>query len=358
MATFFENVYVDYWSDAANRVYGTLTGDVERSGDTVYLRNLRLALTPTQSSWGTSPFSFTVAGTTTSQTISAPPTTVSLDDASISVSASQTSASVSWSGPEASGSFNISFPARITPPTGLTLSNLTPGTRSFTATVSVSGWGGAGDASSRYRELRASFTTLTRYRYQRQTGNSLSGSITVDNNSPRSGTPFNLTPNTEYYIRYLASNGTETASGSYGNATTLPEAAGLSFVESDGETATLGFQTQADGGKYPKTIQYSLDGGNTWTTAGTVTGGAAESGEFTISGLQLGTTYTVLTRTSTEAGTITGTAIQFTTSTLVGYGSVGRTTKNILRAYGSVNGATKRIVAGYRSVNGVTKKIY
>lgn len=358
MATFFSGEYVDYWSSTANRVYGTLTGDVVRNGDTVTLTNLNIYLESSQQSWGTSPWSFTIGSSTTSTTISAPPTNVGLNSYSFSVSPAQTSATVSWNSPENSGSFDVSFPARVTPPTGLAVSNITKGVREFSADVSVTGWGGAGDANSRYRELQVwtrGFVEPRRYQIAR--GNALSSRIKTDNDAP--GGSLIIKPNTRYTLGAYASNGTyNTGSVQLGEYTTLPEAADLTFVSTDGETATIVYQTKADGGHYPKILEYSLDNGNTWKTGATVSGGAAQSGEFVIPGLQPGNTYTVLTRTRTQAGFTNGDTISFTASTLEGYGSVNNQTKKILRAYGSVNGEAKRIVAGYRSVNGLTKKLF
>lgn len=358
MATFFAGVDVDFWNSTSNRVYGTLTGDVVRSGDTVTLTNLNIHLEPSQQSWGTSPWSFTVGNSTTSTTISAPPTDVALNSYSFSVSPSQTSASVSWQSPENSGSFTVSFPARVTPPTGLALSNVIRGVRSFSAQVSVTGWGGAGSSSTRYREFQVwTLGFVEPRRYQAVYGDSLSSRITVDNTS--TGGTLVLEPNTRYTLGAYATNGTyNTGSQNFGEYTTLPEAATLSFVSTDGETATFSYETQADGGGYDKNIEYSIDGGNTWITAVTLTGGSAQSGEFTVTGLQPGTSYTLITRTRTQAGSTTGEEIEFVASVLSGYGSVGNIARKIYRAYGSVNGRTKTITGGYRSVGGLTKKMF
>lgn len=308
MATFFSNEYVDWWSNSNNRVYGTLTGDVSRSGNTVTLSNLRLALTPTQTSWGTSSFSFTVGGTTTTQTISAPPTTIALNDAQISVGATQTSATVSWSGPENSGSFSISFPAGVTPPTNLAISNIVPGTDGFTATVSVSGWGTGGTTSGRLKELSVCTSASASQRKKVQVReDTLATEITVDNTAALSdGAAFTITPNTAYYLTEWASNGaTGTGNSAFTSVVTKANAPTVSLDSVSGDTATINYSAEADGGQYPKVVEYSLDDGATWQTGTTISTGAATSGSFTISGLVPGS-QTVKTRVTTTAGSTLG----------------------------------------------------
>lgn len=255
-------------------------------------------------------------------------------------------------------STSVTVTEAVTAPTGLTVSNLQRGTRSFSADVSVTGWGGAGSGNSRYRELQVWTLGMTEPRkYQPAYGDSLSSRIVVNDTS--SGGTLVIIPNTMYTIGSYATNGSiSTGSVRYGDFATLPEAAEVAFLSTDGETATFSYTTKADGGQYPKRIEYSLDAGNTWLVGTTVTGGAIQTGEFTVTGLTPGTEYTMLTRTRTDAGATLGNSVVFIAATIQGYGSVGETTKKITRAYGSVNGTTKRIVAGYWSVNGVSKKLF
>ena len=259
---------------------------------------------------------------------------------------------------EGNWSTSVTVTEAVTAPTGLTASNLVKGTRSFTATISITGWGGAGDANSRYRELQVwtvPFETQPR-RWAIQKGNSLSGNITADNSS--NGT-LNLMPNTSYALGAYATNGQiSTGNVFWRDATTLPEAATIELVDSDGEGSTFSFTTKLDGGKYDKQIRYSLDGGTTWITAATVSGGVVQTGTFTITGLIAGQTYTLKNRTELANGTYsTGTDVVFTAGSVNRYGSVDGTTRKIVKRYGSVNGQTVSIVKRYGSVNGVTKAI-
>lgn len=241
--------------------------------------------------------------------------------------------SVSTSGGTYSWSFNnpgggsvlgcsgtISIGSQATAPTGLGINNISTTATSVSANVYVSGWGGAGDANSRYRNLsvmRTAYRADNQRRYERQYGNSTSGVITVTSNSGYgSGT---VDPNTRYWLWWYATNGTygtQSSGDSEASTTTVVTKAIAPTVEladKTSTTATISYSTTADGGYYAKNIQYSLDGGSTWVTGATVTGGAAATGAFTISNLTPATAYTVQTRVNTTAGNTTGASVSFVT---------------------------------------------
>lgn len=258
----------------------------------------------------------------------------------------------------------IDIPAQATPPTGLALSNLSSTEDSITGTVSITGWGGAGDATTRYLELSLCDSQSSSSRYWNvQYGNAMSATITVDANAQyHAGSISGVSPNTNYYATMYATNGTlGTGNTSYAAITTLASAATVSLDSVTETTATIAYSTSADGGAYPKTIQYSLDG-TTWVTGATVSTGSASSGTFTITGLSGGTTYNVQTRATTTAGSTAGPTVTVTTSAPVTgaalYGSVGGNTKKVKKLYGPVNGQTKLIKKLYGPVNGLTKLIY
>ena len=87
-------------------------------------------------------------------------------------------------------SANLTMPTFGTAPTGLSLSDIVRHADGFSGTVSITGWGGVGDANSRYRELQVwthSSSGLTPpRRWQIARGNNLSGVITVNNSSSTS----------------------------------------------------------------------------------------------------------------------------------------------------------------------------
>lgn len=170
----------------------------------------------------------------------------------------------------------------------------------------------------------------------------------------------NLTANTLYYYRARAKNTADLWSSYSADATGVVRAvpATVSLSSYDSASATISYSASADGGYYDRYVQYSLDGTN-WSNAVTITGGSADSGTFTVSGLNPDTAYTIRTRMTTTAGSLNGSSISVTTKPAVAiYGSVNGQTKKIAKLYGSVNGETKLVKKLYGSVNGVTKLIY
>ena len=202
----------------------------------------------------------------------------------------------------------ITIPSQTTAPTDLALNNLSRTDSSFTGTVSVSGWGGLGDATTRYLEMSVceSQSAASRY-FDKHYGNELSAAITVDANSPgHVGTINGLNPNTTYYVTMYASNGTlYTGNTAFTPMTTRASAPTVSLASLTGNTAVIDYATLADGGVYPKTIEYSLDNGATWQTGVTVSTGAATTGSFTVSNIPQGT-VAIKTRVTTAAGSTVG----------------------------------------------------
>lgn len=169
-----------------------------------------------------------------------------------------------------------------------------------------------------------------------------------------------LAANTKYYYRARAKNTADLWSSYSADATGVVRAAPatVSLSSYDSASATISYSASADGGYYDRYVQYSLDGTN-WSNAVTITGSGADSGTFTVSGLNPDTAYTIRTRMTTTAGSLNGSSISVTTKPAVAiYGSVNGQTKKIAKLYGSVNGETKLIKKLYASVNGVTKKVY
>ncbi len=211
----------------------------------------------------------------------------------------------------------ITIPSQGTPPTGLSLSGVSAGTNWVKGTVAVTGWGGLGDATTRYRNLSVLQTSnkeTSIRRYQRVYGNTLSSAITV-NNSTEYGT-MTIVPNTKYWLWWYATNGTSSVESPTTSTTTvytLPSALSAKSASVTGTTTVkISYTTAAEGNAYSKKIQYSLDG-TTWTTGATVSTGSATSGEFTISNLTPGTAYTIRLRTSTTAGATSSGSVTATT---------------------------------------------
>jgi len=370
MATFFQDATVGTW--AGNTMTGTLTGDVSRSGNTVTLSNMVLSLRcPAGQAWGSDNLWFEVNGTRTAFTCTAAGDgyslgSYSLNSTSFSVAASDTSASVGWTDNDGvSGSFTVTFPAGSSAPTGLTISNITPGTDSVTATVSITDWGG-GTTSTRYRELSVcTAQSAAQRKWVMEYGDALSSNITVDNTATSTaGAVFTITPNSSYYLTMYTTNGVlDTGNTQYIQVVTLAEAPTISVGTITDTSVQILYTASADGGQYNKKIRYSLDG-TTWVTGATVTSGATTSGTFTITGLTAGTSYSIQTRVSTPAGTTTGTTLSVTTTGGASpklYGPVsdgvgGYETELVEKLYGPVddgNGGyeTKKITKLYGAVS-------
>ena len=214
------------------------------------------------------------------------------------------------------GSGTITVPAQASAPSGLSLSNVSTTSNTVTGTVSITAWGG-GDSSTRYRNLSVMATndkTTSARRYQRVYGNTLSSAITV-NNSTQYGT-MTIQPNTRYWLWWYATNGT-LGTGSPDTSTTTivttaPELSAKSATTTGTNSIRVNYTTAADGGYYPKNIQYSLNN-SSWTTGATVSSGSSSSGNFTISGLTTGTAYTIYLRVNTSAGTTGSGSVSATT---------------------------------------------
>ena len=272
------------------------------------------------------------------------------------------SSETSGIGGTASVSFSVSYPAAGTAPTGLAATDIIPDSDSFTATLSITGWGGTGSATTRYKELQVrtynSSSLVTPRRYQKVYGNSLSSTITCTNSSTDDG-GLTITPNTRYTLGMFASNGSKsTGSKRIGDYVTLANHPLISLVSKNGDEATFNYSVDSDGGFYDKTIEYSIDGGTTWTNLHTITGISGASGTISLTSLTLNSTYVLEVRVVTTAGTAS-TTYTFETKTLAFYGpDSNQEAQKITKLYGSVGGQAQEVVRLYGSANGATKLIH
>lgn len=199
MATFFSGTTIGYWSISSNVMYGTLTGFVNRSGNTVTLSSMVLVISSTVSSTGSSSFDFTVNGVNNALTIYADGSTnlgsYSLANTSFSAASTQTSASIGWSSSDGySGSFTVTFPAGAVAPNTPTVSAVNTTSTSNTITFGTSSYGTPSSGT----------VTLFGGTTINPTAVLSTSTSTGDNTFVHSG----LTPNTTYYYRAKATNGT------------------------------------------------------------------------------------------------------------------------------------------------------
>lgn len=187
MATFFSGQNIGYWSSTSNYIYGTLTGNVSRSGNTVTLSGMNLSLTTRYTSTGSGQLWFEVNGTRTTFTASASGTSLGshgLNNTSFSVSTSQTSASVSWKSSDGNtGSFTVTFPSGATVPNTPTISLEGFGAGTVTISYGTTSFGTAGSGTVYlYQATNSSFTDEVQVASKTTTGQS---SVTIGNLSHR-----------------------------------------------------------------------------------------------------------------------------------------------------------------------------
>lgn len=267
-----------------------------------------------------------------------------------------------------SWSATVWFPEPYTDPSGLSVSVAERYTDGFKFNVSLSSYGNPSGADGRYIEaaVLGQSTYGGTYRYQ-IASNTNSASIIVNNSSRTGSTPLTIRPNTMYYVGGYATNTQRNISTVIGQYTTLALAPTLSVASVTDRTATITYSTQADGGKYAKDIQYSLDNGVTWITGSTINTGSATSGAFIITGLSPDTSYTMKTRVSTAAGRTNGADVTFRTYLLYEphgdfYGSVNDVSRQINGFYGSIERqgtrVSKNINKLYGQVDGKAKLVH
>ena len=324
----------NYWSSSSNIKYYHWTGNWSRSGNTITLSGLRLWLTFTYNSSGSGTDSVTVTGgsaqNVTFTAAGLASNIVSLNNTSFAVSSGATSTRIyCYIAGEVTGSVQINFDGA---PTGLSATNLQASQESFTADVAVTAWNG-GTSENRYKELQCwtynASSLVAPRRYQAVFTDDLSSTITVSNNSAGDLT---IVGNTRYTLGLYASNGSiSTGSQRYTNAVTLAYKATLSLNSAGVDNLVIDYSVPSDGGFYNKSLEYSIDGGSTWVNFATIQGGSSTSGNFTISGLNAGTEYTVQSRVVTSAGATTndnlvastiGPIPPTITTTLVSYNSI------------------------------------
>lgn len=198
MATFFSGATIGFWSSTSNYIYGTLTGNVSRSGNTVTLSGMSLAMTTRYTSTGSGSYWFEVNGTRTSYTCTASGTSLgshSLNNTSFSVSTTQTSASVSWKSADGNtGSFTVTFPSGATVPNTPTNSLVGYGAGSITVSYGTDSFGTAGAGTVRlYMATTSNFSDEIEIDSKTTTGQS-------------SYTKTGLTHRNSYYFRSRATS--------------------------------------------------------------------------------------------------------------------------------------------------------
>ena len=258
-----------------------------------------------------------------------------------------------------SWSSTVWFPEPYSDPSGLSVSVAERYPRGFKFNVSLGSYGNPSDASGRYIEAAVlgqnSYGNTYKYNIA---SNTSSSQITVTDSTYRGG-GLTINPNTMYYYGGYATNTQRSISTVSGSITTLADTPTLAVTKIGETSVIVSYSTPADGGKYAKNVQYSLDNGANWVTGATVNTGAASSGTFEINNLHNGTTYTMKCRVNTSAGNTSGSDVVFTTlESYKIYVPVSGRTEKVAKFYAPVNGQTKEIKKIYASVAGKTKRVF
>lgn len=211
-----------------------------------------------------------------------------------------------------SGNVQITLPQAYTAPSTPSATVKEIYTNGAKFGVSVSSYGNPASASGRYIEACISSTNdYFGTRKYGTSGNVSSADITVTNTSGAGGN-LNIQPNSRYYYGAYANNTQLSTYTMIGQLVTLPPALSAKSATVTGTNSIrVNYTTAADGGWRAKNIQYNI--GNGWVTGATVSAAASTSGNFTISGLSTGTSYTINLRVNTSAGSTGSGSVSATT---------------------------------------------
>lgn len=180
------------------------------------------------------------------------------------------------------------------------------------APTGVSATPGQGSATVAFTAAAANGAVVTNYEYSTDGGTTWAAANPAVTTSPLTIT--GLTAGTSYAISIRAVNavgpGVAASAGSVTPVAGAPSApSGITIVPGN-ESLVVTVVAGAANGAAISDYEYSLDGGTTWTSAGTA------NGPFTITGLTGGTTYSVQVRAVNSVGpgpATTGTGVPATT---------------------------------------------
>lgn len=370
MATFFSNQTIWYWGSTAYPVQGTLTGDVTRSGNTVTLSNMSLALSWPSYAYGSYNVTFTINGTATSRSMAANTSTFAVDSTSLSVGTTATSANVSWSSSDGySGSFTVSFPSGGTSPTGLATQVTARTWNSATMKTSVTSWGTGAGPNRLVIHLSPTYNNDT---YMRQAEASYSPFTATINNSTSTGThqAFTMKGCHTLYPWIYAYNGTIEAK-TWGSAFYLPPAplqtlskSAESYAGSNKSNVTIsitgGNSTNNNNVTVTTQYRYSTNGGSTWTawtSAGTGTPWTTKTASFQV---PCNTSVQVQARQvyqslSSDVKSLTFTSMKTPARLYIPVSGKSKLTRKL---YIGVSGKSKRVLKLYKGVGGKAKLVY
>lgn len=380
MATFFSNQTVWYWGTTAYLVQGTLTGDVTRSGNTVTLSNMSMALSWPALASGAWDVSFFLNGTQVySARLSAGTSSIGLSNISFTVGTSDTSRSVSWSSSDSySGSFTVTFPSGSTAPSGGSVTYNSCTWNSVNITSSLSSWGTGYSGTPNLEQIvvnssatASDWTTKGRIVLAHATS-STSNTASVSNANQTASYDGGITIKgcTAFKVAMWGSTNVGSTNAFSNTTHYTPPAPPSATITNDGYTLTKnkvlltlnGNQSNNNAATVTFCYRYKKSSDSSysnWVNMGTgsVRGSKTASLELdgsTIYNFQFLQQYQ---GQNSEIKTVNYTAPAVPDQGIL-YAPVNGVAKKIIKLYGSVNGQTKEIKKLYGSVNGQSKRIF
>lgn len=205
-------------------------------------------------------------------------------------------------------------------------------------------------SSSRYMEVAVlgSSTYGSPYRYVPSTATATSMESTLVNNSSNTGSSaLTITPNTKYYYGAWATNGTVHNNVVAGSFITLPSSFMIVNTSNEGNVVTVTWRRATEGTAATVTKEYSIDGGETWTTF--------TSNPFTFTSQRSGT---LMLRATNSTGSCPVESVEYTAQSSRLYASVDGAAKLLDPVYIGVNGTAKKVTKLYiGDKNGVARKV-
>lgn len=384
MATFFSGQNIWYWGSPSYVVTGTLTGNVVRSGNTVTLSGMSLALSWPPLSSGSYTVTFTINGTATTRLLTANSSTFAVNNTSFTVGTTDTSRVVSWSTNDGySGSFTVTFPSGSTAPSGLSVTYNSCTWNSVSITSSLTSWGSGTVRRNIEQIVVQSSATAANWestgRLVKQNivqANVFSSTQSVSNSNYTLSLDggINIRGCTSFKVAAYASTGNDGASdyigvGVFSNTVHYTPPAPLQSITASSSTTTTagtalvsatiigGNSTNNNSVTVTTQYRYRINNGawSNWTSAGSGLPWSAQSISFSAA---YNSSVTIQARQLYQSQYSEVKEYSFTVVRAPLYGSVAGRARKINKLYVSVNGQARAVTKLYGSVNGRAVRIF
>lgn len=383
MATFFSGQTIWYWGSTSFPVNGTLTGNVGRSGNTVTLSGMSLALSWPAYASGTWRVSFSVNGQTVyDANLSAGTGSIGLSNVSFSVGTTETSKSIGWSSSDGySGSFTVTFPSGASGPSGGSMSWVSHTWNSVTMKGKVTNWGTgySGTPSRHFIFMQNAYNNGfngPRRELNVDSASTSEGTYTISNSnySQDYDGGYSIIGCTPYRVGMYY--GTNIGSGDvYDNTLRYTPPSPLSSAAATAGSYSINDRKyyvaiSATGGSSSNNrnvnvntyYRYKTSSSSTWGSWTLLGTGTPWTTKSTTLKLDASTTYNFqfyqVYQNQESAVYSVNVTTPDTPDVAILYVPVGGKSKKITKLYFSLNGISKRLIKLYASINGVAKRIF